>query len=508
MARTSIILMLITLFSKVTGLLREQVMAYFLGTDMLADVYSTSSTIPFTIYGFITAGIVASFIPIYNKIQNNRGTKKADAFTSNIINILLLLSIFITLIIFVLSPLLVKLFAPGYDGEKAILTVHFTKIFSFGVAIALVSSIFIAYLNIKGSFYVPAVTGILMNFLNIFSLVIAFMLNNFYLVAFGFLLSDLLKYILFPRELTKNNYKHRWILNLKDPNIKILIKSSLPIIISVAALDIVTIVDQSMASSLFAGNDGAISALKFALLVVILIHGVIVVSISTTTYPKLSSLVNDDKIKKFKRTMMDSIINAQLLMIPASIGMIILAEPTIRILFQRGNFDSNSTILTASLLVYYLPSAFGTTLRDLLTRGYYSMQDMRTPAVITIIQVLLNIILNIILAKFMGLPGLALATSLSTIFAGLMSLYIFRKKYGRINLKNFGISIIKIIIASLIMAVVTYMTYNSLVNINYIFAYLVSIAASISIYGILVLLARIPQVKIFINQLYHKFINK
>ncbi|MDO5026662.1 MAG: murein biosynthesis integral membrane protein MurJ [Tissierellia bacterium] len=508
MTSTALTLMIITIISKITGLLREQFTSYFLGTGSLADIYSTASNIPFTIFGFIVAGVGTSFIPIYNKIKKERGIKSADSYTANLINILVVVSMLIVGFILVFAPWIVKIFAAGYSGEKLELTIQFTRILSFGTTVALVSSVFIGYLNLKGSFTIPAITGIIMNLLNILTFIIAYKLNNFFIIAFGFLLSDILKYFLFPRALKKEHYKHRFFLNFKDDNIKLMINMSIPIIISIAAVDLSTIADQSLATLVGKGEHGAVASLRYSVLILQLISGVIVTSISTALFPKLSSYAVENKLVKLKKSLMESIMLAQILVIPAMVGAMVLAKPIVSIIFERGVFDARSTAITSHVLIFYLPTLLGHSIRDLMVRANYSLRNIKTPVRITVIEQVINIVLSIIFSSFMGVAGLALGTSLATIMGGLMMTYKFRKTYGKINLRNFSISTLKVLLTSMIMGIFTYYSYKLLIVFGMSKALLGSVLISMLVYAIVIVFMGIPEVKKLLNQLYHKFIKK
>lgn len=507
MGSAAFILMIITILSKVSGLLREQFTAYYLGTGLLTDVYTTATNIPYTIFGFVVAGVGTSFIPIYNKIKKEQGEEKADLYTANLANILTVVSIAVIAFMVLFMPIMVKIIVPGYSAEKAHITIQFTRIISIATLTSIVSSVYIAYLNLKGSFTIPALTGMIMNLLHILTFYIAYKMNNFFIIAIGYVLADFLKYIMFPHALRKQKYKHILSLDFSDPNIKLMIKMSIPIILSIAAVDISTIVDQSLAS-VVTKSHGAVSALRFAILILQLVSGVIVVSIGTAMYPRLSAYSVDNKKAMLKKTLMSSITYAQILVYPATIGLMVLATPTFKLLFERGNFNAESTEITSRLLFFYLPSLFGLTIRDLMVRGFYAQRDIKTPVKITVVQEIFHVVLSLILSQFMGVPGLALATSISSILGGFLILLVFRKKYGKINLRSFSIKTIKILIASLLMGLVTQLVYNKFINHGVLISFMVAVAVSIVVYGIIILIMQLPEVKSAINMLYKKIKRK
>lgn len=503
MSKTAITLMLVTLISKITGLLREQFYAYFLGTGQLIDVYNTASTIPSIIFSFVLAGVVAGYIPIYSKIETNQGRDKAIKFTSNLANTLIVITTIIMIFIEIFAPLLVSLFASGYSGEKRDLTIQFTRIMSLSVYTGVAASVFIGYLQIKNRFLVAETPGIIMNVLNIVFVILASYLKNIYILAIGFIITEYLKYFLFPKALKSEGYFHSFKINLKDENLLQILKTAIPIIISIAAVDLSTISDQSFASRML--EHGGVSSMRYASLILQLVHGVIVVSITTAIYPTLSRFATERKMKALKRTLRENTNYTLILILPAMIGIMILANPVIKLLFQRGSFNSESTAITAGVLFYYMPTVIGQSINQIYTRGFYAQQNTKDPIIVTFVQVGLNITLNAILSQIWGLNGLAIATSVSSFIGGILSIYLFKKKYGMLNISHSLISIIKISIASIIMGIFTYKIYELLSPINYIFALIGSIAISALIYAFIIIFMRIPEVKKLLNKLYRKY---
>ena len=153
---------------------------------------------------------------------------------------------------------------------------------------------------------------------------------------------------------------------------------------------------------------------------------------------------------------------------------------------------------------FFLPSLFGLTLKDLIVRAFYSHRDTKTPVKVTVLQMIIQVVFSLILSQIIGIRGLALSTSLSSIISGFLMLFLYRKKYGRINLKQFSMSITKITVASVIMGVFTHLVYSGLADVNYILALIASIGISILIYLILIILFKIPEVRSAINIAYHK----
>ena len=245
--------------------------------------------------------------------------------------------------------------------------------------------------------------------------------------------------------------------------------------------------------------------MRYAALILQLVSGVVVVSISTSTYPSLSVYASDNNEKRFEDTLLKSNILSFILIVPAMVGIMILSEPFVRLLFQRGNFDAKSTMLTAETLVFYMPTIVGQSISFLFKKAFYARSNTRTPIIVTIVEVVTNVSLNFALHKLMGLLGLALATSISAMLGGVLSVILYKREYKTIHIKVLVVNFMKILFASLIMGFVTYNTYKALVGIHYLLALAGSVLASIVIYLVIILFIKIPQVMHLLNSSYHKF---
>ncbi len=506
MGKTTFFLMIITLISKLTGLVREQVFAYYLGTGDVYDAYSTASTIPFILFGSILQAMIAGYIPIYSEIKNEHGENQANKFTSNLLNIITTFSTLFIAIIILISPLLVSIFAPGYIGSKRELSIQFTKIFAFSLYPTMISSVFIGFLQMKNRFIVSETHGIIMNGLHIVTIILSNYFNNYYIVAYGIVITEFLKFILFPKAIMSENYIHIFKMNFKDKYVIKLIKFSIPVLISISVMDLLVISDQSLASIIM--PNGGVSALRYSSLIYQIITGIIITSIITTTYPTISDYASKKQYDKMKKTMMDGVSLGYILVIPSMIGVMILAEPLVTVLFQRGSFTAESTKITSGLLFYYMPVVIGFTIKQIFNRGFYAMQNTTLPIITTVVQVVLNIILNYALSAIWGINGLVIASSIASLVSSILAVYLFRKKYGQISFKSFINTFIKLSFASLLMGVVTYYSYSYFSNFNMYIALLISIILSVIFYGVLILFMRIPSVMKTTNKLYHKFIKK
>jgi putative peptidoglycan lipid II flippase len=503
MKKTALIIMLITIISKFIGFTRELTLSYFYGATGISDAFLVSITIPGVIFGFIGTGLATSYIPMFSSVKNNEGVIQANHFTNNLLNFILLLCSFIIIIGILFTDSIVKLFALGFEGNTLELAVSFTRVSLVGVFFTGLTYIFTSYLQVNKKFIVPALIGLPLNFILIIFITISSMTNPI-LLSMGIILALASQLFLLLPYAYKEGYRYSFILDSKDTFFGKVIQLSIPVILGASVNQINTVIDRTLASQLAVGG---ISALNYANRLNGFVQGIFVLSIATVMYPMISTMAAEDNIGGLKKTLLEAINSINILVIPATIGALIFAEPIVSFLFGRGAFDYNAVSMTSSALFFYSIGMIGFGLREVLSRAFYSLQDTRTPMINGVIAVSLNIVLNIILSKFLGLGGLALATSISAIFCTLLLFISLRKKIGQIGIKNILISISKILLASMIMALIARLTYNELLNnIGNNLSLVVAIGIGAIVYFIAIYIFRIEEVDLIKVKLQREFI--
>lgn len=501
MKKTVILLMLLTIISKVFGFARDITLSYFYGASNTSDIYLISITIPMVIFSFIGAGISTGYIPMYSKIMQNHGIEEANKYTNNLVNSMMLLCTLIAAFGLTFAEPLVKVFASGFKGNTLSLAVQFTRICLLSIYFSGIIYVFSGYLQLKGNFAIPALVGFPLNFFMILSILISYQ-TNIIMLPVGTVLAVAAQLILLVPFIHKIGFRYKFILDLKDNHIKEMVMVAAPAIIGVSVNQINVLVDRTIASLIIVGG---ISALNYANRLNLFVQGIFVVSISTALYPLISKMAAENNLNGLKKSMAEAIGSINLLVMPATLGAMIFAEPVIKLLFGRGAFDANAISMTSSALFYYSIGMIGYGLRDVLSKAFYSLQDTKTPMINACIAVIMNIMLSITLSRFMGIGGLALATSISAIFCTGLLFISLRKKIGSFGLKTITISFIKILLASSVMGITAKLTYNILLNnLSANLSLVSAICVGALTYFLMISFMRIEDVDIILNVVKRK----
>jgi putative peptidoglycan lipid II flippase len=496
MKKTAIVLMIITILIKIFGFFREMVLSYFYGASYISDAYIVALTIPGSIFAFIGVGITTGYIPIYSSVEKEKGTQSAAIFTSNLINFIIIICAIITIIVFTFAEGFVKLFASGFTDEVFLLAVSFTRICIFEIFFVSIVYILSGYLNLKGKFFVPALISLPFNFIIISSIVLSHKIN-ISILPIGNVIAVVFQILFLIPFVYKVGYRHSLKLDGSDKWLRKLGLLTLPVILGVSVNQINILVDKTMASQILVGG---ISALNYASKLNGFIQGIFITSIATVLYPNISKLATEGNMNGLKQSVAEAISGINLLIIPATIGAMVFSEPIVRLLFDRGAFDNQAVSSTSSALYFYSIGMLGYGLREILSRVFYSLHDTKTPMINAAIAMIMNIVLNIILSRFLGIGGLALATSISAIFCTVLLFISLKKKITEFYMKNLYVSFIKILIASLIMGLIARISYNILINIiSMNLSLILSIGIGAFVYSFLVYIMKIEEVHILIN---------
>lgn len=504
-AKSALILMIATLLSKVLGFSRDLVLASTYGAGVISDAYLMALSIPTILFlGSFCVAIQNTYMPLFTEIDKQKGREDSLKFTSNVMNLIIILSIFVIILGLIFTEPLVKLFAMGFEGERLSLTVQFTKIILFSIGIVCITYVVKAYLEIHDNFLVTGLMPLPYNIAIIASIILSknLGLNT---LAYGTVIAFLIQFLVLIPSARKKGFKYQFKVDVKDVNVKKMALLIVPVLVGASITQVNNLIDKNLASTL---AEGSISAINYAYKLNIFVTGMFVASITSVIYPLFSRLISENNMEKLKETLSTSINAVMLIIVPVSIGAFVLAKPIVELLFERGEFTSQDTIVTANVLACYAIGMLASGVRDILVRVYYSLQDTKTPMKNSIICVVFNVVFNLMLIKYLGAPGLALATSISAILSVLFLTFNLRKKIGRINGKIMIQTLLKTGVSGIIMGIIVTFVHSLLLPISSIIAMVLSVLVGAIIYAIMVLLLKVDSCDYVISVVKSKIGNR
>lgn len=503
MKRYIFVVMILTILSKAFGFARDIILSYYYGAGGISDAFLISTTIPLAIFAMVGVGVTTGFIPIYTKITSEESKSKADDFTNNLLNIMIFLTFLIMSVSLLFTEQIVRVFAIGFDDLTFRLAVNFTRISLVGIIFSGIISILTSYLQANNKFYFIALIGLPLNFFTILAIFLSYQFNVLILPigATVALISQAVFLVLFA---FRSGYKYRFKFSYIDANIINMMKVSVPAIIGVSASQINLLIDRTLASSITVGG---ISALNYSHRLIDFVIGIFIAPIITVIYPRLAQSSVEKNLLAFKRTLGESVVAMSLFVLPCMVGFFFFSAQIIRFLFGRGNFDEYSVLLTSGALIFYSIGIIGLGLREIVSRSFYALGEAKIPVTNAIISVVINIVLNIVLSKYMGIDGLALATSLSAIIATFLMFGSLRKHIGPFGMKQISISFIKITTASLLMGILSRLSFEYLESsgLSQNKSLLIAITIGAVLYFIFVSLMKIKDIDEVLGEIKKKF---
>lgn len=452
--KSTAIITIILVISKVMGFLRELLVASQIGANRASDIFKVATRMPNLFYACFASALVVTFIPVFANVKNDK--EEANMFFNNILNILILITVICSIVGIILSPFLTSILAAGFDGEDFIKTSEMTKIVMPSIIFLSLSGLYTGYLQSYGKFTQPAMTGIAADIVIIVGVLVFY--NKFGVIAavVAFLLSSIAQ-VLIQRPFMQNGYRYKFYINFKDKNVRKMLILAVPMLISTAVSQINVIVDSNYASKLIAGS---ISVVDYASKLSSIINQVFIVSITTVIYPMLTEKYANKDMDGFKSIFNKGISIILIVVIPLMFGLAVLSTPVIELLLEHGHFNRSATLATSHCLKILSFSTLGYSLMDILGKIFFSIKDTVTPMINGFIMIALNIILIVTLVPKIGITGLVLATTISATVIPIIMLVELKLKLKTLELRKIGIIMIKSFIAGGVMAAAVWSFYG------------------------------------------------
>ena len=483
-----------TVISRVLGFVRDIIIARFFGTARYAEAFVVAFRIPNMLRDLIGEGAAnAAFVPVLSEYL----VKKKEEFwelANVILNLLLITLSVITIAGILASPFIVRFMAPGFlaDPEKFAITVRLTRLmFPFILLIGL-AAYAMGVLNSLKHFSTPAFGPCL---LNIAIIICAIIWGESVMgLASGVLIGGVLQLAVQIPVLYRKGFKFSFTKRLNHPAANRIGVLLLPRILGSCVYQVSLFINTILASLSGIVGAGGVAALYYANRIFQFPLAIFGIAIAQAALPTMSREALETDSDSLKKTLSFSLRVINFIIVPASIGLMVLAVPITRTLFERGKFDSYSTLITADALMFYSIGLFSYSGIKVLVSCFYSLKDTLTPVKIAAASLFLNITLNLALMFPLKIGGLALASSVSGIFNFLALFYILRKKIGNLGGYRISSSFLKVTMASLVMAVIAYIcAFKIMLNI------FIVISIAIAGYIISALIFNVREAKEFLS---------
>jgi putative peptidoglycan lipid II flippase len=457
LAWSTAIFSLATGLSRVLGLVREIVAAYYFGIKGPINAFQVAFLVPNTIRALVAdAALSSAFVPVFSELLEKGERKRAWRVASTLFWLLLLGLGGLTALFIVVAPWLMPAIFPAYD--ESLLTGLSQILFPI-VALLGVSGIVVGILNSYEHFTVPALTPVFWNLAIIAGLAIGVPRadttdGKLYVYAVSILVGTVIQVLLPFPWLRGRDDRLRLLIDVRDPMVKQVFKLMVPVTLGLGLININALVDGLFAANLI-DPEVAPTAIDKAFRLYMLPQGMFSVAVATVLFPALARLATRNDMPAFRHTVATGLRQISFLLVPASFFLAVLAEPITRLIYQRGQFTASQTPVVAGALAAF---CFGLTFNGamlMLNRAFFSLQMPWLPTVVALGNLGLNAVFDAAFYR-LGVWGIPLATSLVNVAGTAALVWLLRRRVGRLELGQTGAAVARITVAGALLGGVSF----------------------------------------------------
>ncbi|MFC1627294.1 murein biosynthesis integral membrane protein MurJ [Patescibacteria group bacterium] len=503
------VLMVAVLFSRLLGLLRDRFLAgTFFGaqTAWQLDVYFAAFRLPDMIFQLLVVGALsAAFIPVFSQYLN-KDKKSAWQVASTVITLGLTLFLALALIIALFAKPLSRLIAPTFSAPEITLMANLTRYLIIAQGSFLVSSFITGILQSHQFFLIPALAPIAYNLGIIFGISALTPIFGIYGPVIGVILGAFLHLLVQLPLLKSLGFRFKPSFNFKHSGVRRIGRLMLPRTLALAVTQIELTVAVYIATSLSAGS---LAIFYFAQHLNALPVGLFGATIGQAALPSLSQQAEPDSLEKFKNLFLSSLRQVLYLSLPASMILLILRIPVVRLAFGAKGFPWEATLLTGKVVAFFAISVFAQSAIQILVRGFYALSNTRIPLLLGAIAVAINVPLSFYLGlkTGLGILGLSLAISITSLVHALLLFIFLSKKLGGFDKKAIHLPFLKMSIATLLtglalwgpLRILDRYLLNTAKTIQLILLSILTSIIGLSVYILLSKILKIKELQSFLN---------
>lgn len=506
------IIMATMMLSKILGLVRDRLLAHVFLPDKI-DIFWAAFRLPDLIFQIVILGALSvAFIPVFTEHFENKGKEDAFEMARAVLNVSLALFILITIVIFVLTePIISNLIAPGFSYEKQMQVVNLARIILFGQVILVLGSFFIGISQSMQRFIVPALAPVFYNLGIILG--VLFLSRYFGIVgaAYGVVIGAFLHgAIQFP--LVWNlGFRFKFPPKFIHPGVKEIVRLVSVRTIGLAAEQINETVGVALSTLV---SIGSVTYLTFAQHLQVVPIGLFGATLAQAALPVLSSERARGRLEEFKITILTTLHQILFLTLPAAAILIVIRIPVVRLVFGASQFDWKATVLTGATLAFLSIGLAAQAISLLLVRGFYALKDTKTPVLVSLVVVVLNIALSVyfILVLKFDVWSIGLANSTAAVLSAVLLFWTLHFKIGKFDLRAVLAPFMKMLVATIIMGIALYIPiklldqviFDTTRTINLLILTGISSVFALSVYVVLVWFMKVRELDTY-TELFKKF---
>src|SRR5579884_3431465 len=467
LAWSTAIFSLATGISRVLGLVREVVAKYYFGVQGPVNAFQIAFLVPNTVRALVAdAALSSAFVPVFSDLLEKGDRKRAWRVASSLFWLTLLLLGGITALFIVVAPWVIGIF--GNPGRDRALAVGLSRVLFPIVALLGVSGVVVGILNSYDHFTVPALSPVFWNVAIILGLALGVPQastpsSKLYVYAASILVATFVQVFLpmpWLRGLDRGQERLRVVLDWRDPAVRRVFKLMIPVTLGLGLINVNAVIDTFFASRLINANL-APTAIQKAFLVYMLPQGMFSVAIATVLFPTLSRLASRGDLAGFGDAVSNGLRQIAFLLAPTAVVSAVLAEPIVRIIYQRGHWHPQQTPVVAGALAAFSAGLVFNGAMLMLNRAFFSLQENWVPTVVALANLVLNAILDYAFYRF-GTWGIPLSTAVCNVVSTAVLIAVLRRHLGRLDGRRISSAVARIVVACAAVAAVSWFVWHPL----------------------------------------------
>lgn len=452
--KTISLIMLIILFSKLLGLVRDMFLTGYYGQGVILDAFTTASDIPLKFFDLaFGAAVTSTFIPVFNTYIKKDDKENGFLFASRFINIVFIMISVVAVLGMIFSRQLITVFLPGSSAEVQLLAARLLKIMFPAAVLAGLAFSMVSILQSMGQFTVPAMISL---FPNILMIGYILLLNKSFGIeglAMAFLLAWLLQVLVQIPFIKQKKFIYTPSLRINDPGIKKVSKMVLPILISSWVAPVSLFILGAIASYM---EEGAVTSIRLSNRLYLILAGIFVFAMMNYLFPLMSRQAGDADPAEFNNTYKKAFESLSFFILPLSVGAFLLSPNLISLLYERGEFTSEATQMMTAAFAGFCPAIFGYSLYEITSKAYYARKKVAAPTIMSIVTLAITFILAYIVVfnTGWGVGYVSLAFSVGILLSAVVLVIMFNKSMGGILKGRSTEELIRSISGSALMGIV------------------------------------------------------
>ncbi len=429
---TYIFIVVAILLTKGLGLVRDMLLANFYGVSAASAAFSAASKVPLLLFDITLGTAVASaFIPVFNKYLGEGEKERGNTFANTFMFICGAFALVISLLMLIFPQVFIKMIAGGFTGETLLISQNLLRIFSPIVLIAVLSYTFVGILQSLGEFKVPAIMSGISNIIIVLYFVTINKSFGIYGLGVALLLGWMCQMLILLPPLLKRGFTFTLNFDFKDSGIKEVMVLAIPVLISSWAMPINTIISTNISSTIDGGV--GVPIINFAYQLYFMVAGVFSFALTNIFFPKMSRNHASGKIGENFSLLCRLLTTITIVVAPVMAFFLLFAKDIVTFVYERGMFTSADSAATATVLLCYSIGMISLSWQEVLNKYFYSSHNSKTPMLVSIGGIGINIVFSIILARRFGVWGIALASTISVTFIAVLLFIMAARKEAQMQ---------------------------------------------------------------------------